>query len=102
MLLSYLVVVVVAVVVCILIYIRKPLVFIPVVLCVLEPKIMKVIIIFRGLLTERILVKGFAEPTSMENGQVDIWTESQVSLTISLRVGTLIYLGLKSAANLST
>mgnify|MGYP001800910846 FL=1 len=51
---------------------------------------MKVIIIFRGLLTERILVKGFAEPTSMENGQVDIWTESQVSLAISLRVGTLI------------
>ena len=39
---------------------------------------MKVIIVFRGLLTERIIVKAYAESTTLENGQVDIWEESKV------------------------
>jgi len=40
-------------------------------------KMMKVIIVFRGLLPERILAKGFAESTSLDNGQVDIWSGSK-------------------------
>jgi hypothetical protein len=43
---------------------------------------MKVIIVFRGLLPERILAKGFAESTSLDNGQVDIWSGSKVIIFV--------------------
>jgi len=39
---------------------------------------LKAVIIFRGLLTERIIVKGFGEETENEASQVEIWSESKV------------------------
>ncbi|XP_067949020.1 mediator of RNA polymerase II transcription subunit 27-like [Watersipora subatra] len=47
------------------------------VLLVTIGKIMKVIMVFRGLHTERIIVKGYGEAAQHENGQVDMWSESK-------------------------
>ena len=44
----------------------------------LAGKIMKAVMVFRGLHTERIIVKGYGESTQHDNGQVDMWGESKV------------------------
>jgi hypothetical protein len=36
--------------------------------------------VLRGLIAERVVIKGFGESTSLDSGQVDIWNESQVRL----------------------
>jgi len=45
-------------------------------------KILKAIIVFRGLIAERVVVRGFNEPGTLDNGLIDIWTQSKVSKRI--------------------
>lgn len=49
------------------------------ILLILTARALKAIVILRGLIAERIIVKGFGEPTNLDNGQVDIWSDSKVS-----------------------
>ena len=38
------------------------------------------IIVLRGLVAERVVVKGFGESVAFDNHHVDIWSESKVRL----------------------
>jgi hypothetical protein len=40
-------------------------------------RILKAVVAFKGLMIEWVLVKGFNEEFTNENGQLDLWTESR-------------------------
>lgn len=40
-------------------------------------RILKAVVAFKGLMIEWVLVKGYSEEFTNENGQLDLWTESR-------------------------